>query len=212
MVIDLKNAIVAIQDKIATSAGAASAEELAYLGTAIDRIGGRATVYDVVETGEVVKNEIVSLGDTIKSEITLDVTTKVTTATATVDNILANMVNSASATEATTIQSILDTKDSAELAMDNTKSITIQNILDTKDSAEMAIDNKKETTVASVNVTLDSVIDTIDNAVDVATSDINSKVLELQTAASELSSAASLANTQAVNSSLFTMLALSTLQ
>lgn len=179
MVIDLKNAIVAIQDKIATSAGVASAEELAYLGTAIDRIGGRATVYDVVETGEVVKDEIVSLGDTIKSGITLDVTTKVTTATATVDNILANMVNSASATEATTIQSILDRKDS---------------------------------TVASVNVTLDSVIDTIDNAVDVATSDINSKVLELQTAASELSSAASLANTQAVNSSLFTMLALSTLQ
>ena len=179
MVIDLKNAIVAIQDKIATSAGVASAEELAYLGTAIDRIGGRATVYDVVETGEVVKDEIVSLGDTIKSGITLDVTTKVTTATATVDNILANMVNSASATKATTIQHILDTKDSAEMAIDSKK-----------DSAEMAIDN----------------------AVDVATSDINSKVLELQTAASELSSAASLANTQAVNSSLFTMLALSTLQ
>lgn len=190
MVIDLKNAIVAIQDKIATSAGVASAEELAYLGTAIDRIGGRATVYDVVETGEVVKDEIVSLGDTIKSGITLDVTTKVTTATATVDNILANMVNSASATKATTIQHILDTKESAEMEIDSKKEDTIQNILAKTESAEMAIDN----------------------AVDVATSDINSKVLELQTAASELSSAASLANTQAVNSSLFTMLALSTLQ
>lgn len=183
MGIDLKNAIVAIQDKIATSAGVATAEELAYLGTAIDRIGGRATVYDVVETGELVKDEIVTLGDTVKSGITLDVTTKVTTATATVDNILANMVNSASATEAT----------------------TIQNIVDAKDSAETAIDNKMSVIVASVT-------DTIDNAVDVATSDINSKALELQTAASELSSAASLANTQAVNSSLFTMLALSTLQ
>ena len=201
MVIDLKNAIVAIQDKIATSAGVASAEELAYLGTAIDRIGGRATVYDVVETGEVVKDEIVSLGDTIKSGITLDVTTKVTTATATVDNILANMVNSASATEATTIQNILAKTNSAEMAIDSKKETTIQNILDTKDSAEMAIDSKK-----------DSAEMAIDNAVDVATSDINSKVLELQTAASELSSAASLANTQAVNSSLFTMFALSTLK
>ena len=190
MVIDLKNAIVAIQDKIATSAGMATAEELAYLGTAIDRIGGRATVYDVVETGEVVKDEIVSLGDTVKSGITLDVTTKVTAATATVDNILANMVNSASATEATTIQNIIDAKDSAEAAMDNKKSVTVASVIDRMDNA----------------------IDTIDNAVDVATSDINSKALELQTAASELSSAASLANTQAVNSSLFTMLALSTLQ
>lgn len=212
MVIDLKNAIVAIQDKIATSAGVASAEELAYLGTAIDRIGGRATVYDVVETGEVVKDEIVSLGDTIKSGITLDVTTKVTTATATVDNILANMVNSASATKATTIQHILDTKDSAEMEIDSKKEDTIQNILDTKDSAELAIDNKKEITIQNILAKTESAEMAIDNAVDVATSDINSKVLELQTAASELSSAASLANTQAVNSSLFTMLALSTLQ
>ena len=201
MGIDLKNAIVAIQDKIATSAGIATAEELAYLGTAIDRIGGRATVYDVVETGELVKDEIVSLGDTVKSGITLDVTTKVTTATATVDNILANMVNSASATEATTIQNIVDAKDSAELY-----------ITTLKNDAEAAMDNKKSVTVASVIDRMDNAIDTIDNAVDVATSDINSKALELQTAASELSSAASLANTQAVNSSLFTMLALSTLQ
>ena len=201
MGIDLKNAIVAIQDKIATSAGIATAEELAYLGTAIDRIGGRATVYDVVETGELVKDEIVSLGDTVKSGITLDVTTKVTTATATVDNILANMVNSASATEATTIQNIVDAKDSAELY-----------ITTLKNDAEAAMDNKKSVTVASVIDRMDNAIDTLDNAVDVATSDINSKALELQTAASELSSAASLANTQAVNSSLFTMLALSTLQ
>ena len=201
MGIDLKNAIVAIQDKIATSAGIATAEELAYLGTAIDRIGGRATVYDVVETGELVKDEIVSLGDTVKSGITLDVTTKVTTATATVDNILANMVNSASATEVTTIKNIVDAKDSAELY-----------ITTLKNDAEAAMDNKKSVTVASVIDRMDNAIDTIDNAVDVATSDINSKALELQTAASELSSAASLANTQAVNSSLFTMLALSTLQ
>ena len=201
MGIDLKNAIVAIQDKIATSAGVATAEELAYLGTAIDRIGGRATVYDVVETGELVKDEIVSLGDTVKSGITLDVTTKVTTATATVDNILANMVNSASATEVTTIKNIVDAKDSAELY-----------ITTLKNDAEAAMDNKKSVTVASVIDRMDNAIDTLDNAVDVATSDINSKALELQTAASELSSAASLANTQAVNSSLFTMLALSTLQ
>ena len=168
MVIDLKNAIVAIQDKIANSAGVATAEELAYLGTAIDRIGGRATVYDVVEAGELVKDEIVSLGDTLKSEITLDVTTKLNTATAAVDNILANMVNSASATEATTVANVIDK--------------------------------------------IDKAADTIDSVVEAATSDINSKALELQTAASELSSAASLANTQAVNSSLFTMFALSTLK
>ena len=75
-------------------------------------------------------------------------------------------------------------------------------ITDVKNAAELEIDSKK-------TVTLTSVTTTIDAAVATATNDINTKSVELQTAAAELSSAASLANTQAVNSSLFTMLALS---
>ena len=49
MVVDLKNALDNIKNKIASSADSASPEELAYLGTAIDKIGGRATVLEVFE-------------------------------------------------------------------------------------------------------------------------------------------------------------------
>lgn len=49
----LRDAVKAIKQKILTGAESASPEELAYLGTAIDRIGGRATVLEVEEIGDI---------------------------------------------------------------------------------------------------------------------------------------------------------------
>lgn len=62
---DLNTAIVAINDKIAASAAGATAEELAYLGTALDRIGGRATVYEVVTAGEAKKAELTEAAEAL---------------------------------------------------------------------------------------------------------------------------------------------------
>ena len=49
----LRDAVRAIKAKIETAAEIATPEELAYLGTAIDRIGGRATVLEVEEMGDI---------------------------------------------------------------------------------------------------------------------------------------------------------------
>ncbi|MEG2004897.1 MAG: hypothetical protein RR014_02570 [Bilophila sp.] len=49
----LRDAVKALKQKIQTAADSASPEELAYLGAAIDRIGGRATVLEVEEMGDV---------------------------------------------------------------------------------------------------------------------------------------------------------------
>jgi len=54
----LRDAVRAIKAKIETAAEIATPEELAYLGTAIDRIGGRATVLEVEEMGDIKMAEI----------------------------------------------------------------------------------------------------------------------------------------------------------
>jgi hypothetical protein len=48
----LQNAVQAIYTKIQTSMTDATPEELAYLGTALEKLGGRATVYDVMQVGD----------------------------------------------------------------------------------------------------------------------------------------------------------------
>ena len=66
----LRDAVKALKQKIKDSAGSATPEELAYLGTAIDRIGGRATVLEVEEIGDVKIDEITQHTQTKISEIT----------------------------------------------------------------------------------------------------------------------------------------------
>ena len=66
----LVDAISAIKTKIASSAATATPEELAYLGTAIDRIGGGATAMEVVEFGDQKKTELTALAETKTAEAT----------------------------------------------------------------------------------------------------------------------------------------------
>lgn len=48
----IKGAIEAVRDRVQTTTATATAEELAYLGTALERIGGKATVLEVVEVAD----------------------------------------------------------------------------------------------------------------------------------------------------------------
>lgn len=57
----LRDAVRAIKAKIEAAAAVATPEELAYLGTAIDRIGGRATLLEVEDLGDVKMDEITAL-------------------------------------------------------------------------------------------------------------------------------------------------------
>lgn len=74
----LKDAIQAVKDKIIAEAATANSEGLAMLGTAIDRIGGRATVLEVVELGDMKKREIADLAAAKVTAIETQMTTAAT--------------------------------------------------------------------------------------------------------------------------------------
>lgn len=74
----LKDAVQAIYNKVATDLTNASPEELAYLSTSLEKLGGRATVYDVMDVGEDKKAEIQALAAQIIADLTLDTSAKVT--------------------------------------------------------------------------------------------------------------------------------------
>lgn len=65
----LRDAITAVKNKISSAAADATPEELAYLGTAIDRIGGRATVLEIEQMGDTIKEEVSSIIDGVKAEL-----------------------------------------------------------------------------------------------------------------------------------------------
>lgn len=73
----LKDAVQAIYNKVATDLTNASPEELAYLSTSLEKLGGRATVYDVMDVGEDKKTEIQALATQIIADLNLDITGKV---------------------------------------------------------------------------------------------------------------------------------------
>jgi hypothetical protein len=73
----LKDAVQAIYNKVATDLTNASPEELAYLSTSLEKLGGRATVYDVMDVGEDKKTEIQTLANQIIANMNTDVADKV---------------------------------------------------------------------------------------------------------------------------------------
>jgi hypothetical protein len=58
---DLKLTIDAVLDSVASKAPTAGAEELAYLGTAVERVSGKVTIGGIIETGDIKKLEITEL-------------------------------------------------------------------------------------------------------------------------------------------------------
>jgi hypothetical protein len=54
----LRDAVENLNSKIASSAGGATAEEIAYLATAAERIGGRVSIFELSEFAEAKKTEL----------------------------------------------------------------------------------------------------------------------------------------------------------
>lgn len=69
----LRDAVRAIKAKISAAADQASPEELAYLGTAIDRIGGRATLLELEDLADALKAEVTALVEAERATLTTDV-------------------------------------------------------------------------------------------------------------------------------------------
>lgn len=181
----LLTAIQAVKDKIALSAGTATPEELAYLGTALDRIGGRATVYEVAEMGDAKKAELTALAEQLASAINTDTTAELAAFVADVDAKIASMTQSANTLVATSIQNITDTKNAAEAYITDVKNAATGYASTTLTQTTAAIDASKNSALAAV------------------TDAKNAAVLTVDGAAAELSSAAAIAQQQALNGSMF---------
>jgi hypothetical protein len=68
----LKEAVQAIYTKVATDLTSASPEELAYLSSSLEKLGGRATVYDVMDVGEDKKTELQELANSLITDLNTD--------------------------------------------------------------------------------------------------------------------------------------------
>lgn len=132
----LRDAVRAIKAKIETAAEIATPEELAYLGTAIDRIGGRATVLEVEEMGDVKMAEITVHAEAVE--------------TATLDTI------AQSADVA--ITNVTATKTASEAAITATKTAAEASVTQTKDAALAVMVQTETSTVATVNAAAQSAI------------------------------------------------------
>ena len=109
----LRDAVKSIKGKIITAATSASPEDLAYLGTAIDRIGGRATVLEVEETGDIIMQELTDHGAAVE----------------------AATIASINATRDASQESITATKTAAETSITATKTAAVKTITDAKNDA-----------------------------------------------------------------------------
>lgn len=142
----LRDAVRAIKAKIETAAEIATPEELAYLGTAIDRIGGRATVLEVEEMGDIKMAEMSAHANAVETA-TLD-----TIATA-ADVAIANVTATKTAAES----SITATKTSAVATVNAAAQSSIQQAASSRDQAITATQSAADQAVATAQAAANSV-------------------------------------------------------
>jgi hypothetical protein len=131
----LKDAVTAINAKVQAAAANASAEELAYLATAIERIGGRVSVF-----------EIDDIATSSKATLVSGIATQTQTSTAAIEATAA----SANAGIAASITAMNSTRDAAVTLVANTRDSAVTTVNTTRDSAVVTINNTKDASVAAV--------------------------------------------------------------
>ena len=189
----LRDAITAVKNKISSAAADATPEELAYLGTAIDRIGGRATVLEIEQMGDAIKAEIAALVTQTKT----DVGANLIDITNTQIGILESRVN-----ESRT--AIDDKTDLMTIYVDTKLADTRANL----DNKVLECNNDVTTKVVESTSVIESMVTTAETQV---TTMVDTAVAQLTTASAELSSAAAAAQQQSVSGSLFTNYFLATM-
>ena len=147
----------AIKAKIETAAEIATPEELAYLGTAIDRIGGRATVLEVEEIGDIKMAEMSAHANAVESA-TLD-----TIATA-ADVAIANVTATKTAAEA----AITATKSGAETSVTQTKNAALAVMAQTQTSTVATVNAAAQTAIQQTASSRDQAIAATQSAADQA--------------------------------------------
>jgi len=160
----LRDAVRAIKAKIETAAGVASPEELAYLGTAIDRIGGRATVLEVEEMGDVKMAEIsahVSLLETATLE-TLATSAQVAMANVTATKTAAE--NAIIATQSAAETSVTQTKEAALAVMAQTQTSTVATVNAASQTAIEQTASSRDQAITATQIAADQAVATAQGA------------------------------------------------
>lgn len=146
----LRDAVRALKQKILTGAETATPEELAYLGTAIDRIGGRATVLEVEEMGDIKIAEITEHAGQVEAAAIANIT----------------------ATKDIAEASAIATKDAAEASISDTKNTAIASMNSARDAAITAVNTAKDAAIAAANSNRDAVIAAATSFKDQALADV----------------------------------------
>ena len=68
----IKDAIQAVYNKVQADVSSASPEELAYLSTSLEKLSGQATIFDLMDEGELKKTELNELYTTLSSQLNVD--------------------------------------------------------------------------------------------------------------------------------------------
>ena len=68
----IKDAIQAVYNKVQNNVSSASPEELAYLSTSLEKLSGQATIFDLMDEGELKKTELNELYTTLSSQLNVD--------------------------------------------------------------------------------------------------------------------------------------------
>lgn len=145
----LRDAVRAIKAKIETAAEIATPEELAYLGTAIDRIGGRATVLEVEEMGDVKMAEMSEHAHAVESA-TLD------TIATSADVAIANVTATKTAAES----SVTQTKEAALSVMAQTETSTVATVNATAQTAIQQSASARDQAIAATQSAADQAVAT----------------------------------------------------
>lgn len=153
----LRDAVRAIKAKIETAAGIATPEELAYLGTAIDRIGGRATVLEVEEMGDVKMDEMKVHANALESATIASITT-------TKDAAITNVASTKQAAES----AITATKTAAETSVTATRDAAVAVMQQTETSAVASVHSAAQTAIQQSATARDQAVSTVQSAADAA--------------------------------------------
>ena len=170
----LRDAVRAVKLKIQAAAASASPEELAYLGTAIDRIGGRATLLEVEELGDIKIQETHEAAMDVRAQVLAGIAVAKDSAIAEFTQTKEECVDTINATRVLAEASIRDSRDTM-----------VSQASSTLVETTAAIKQAENTAVASV----------------VAYK--NAATTSVSEAAKELSDASAAAIQQALNGSMF---------
>ena len=166
----LRDAVKSLKSKIISTAATANAEDLAYLGSAINNIGGRATVLEVEETGDIIMQALTDHGAQVE----------------------ADTIASIEATRDTAQANVTATKDAAEKSITDTKTAAVQTMTDTQTTTTDAVNAAAATAIATMTDEKNNAVATAQaaaqNAIDDSQAASHNAIQQMQAVANTVTS------------------------